>query len=125
LIIDSASGDVKLGAVEPTTAEVTTESGKVDLASYLKHLRDAVIRTATGDVTLRVGDLTHFDLQAESKSGMVKTLGGVTLALVAQDGRTTRLQHGQGGTDLRVSAPEGSVTVRPFDGSRLELLLKD
>jgi hypothetical protein len=125
LIIDSASGDVKLGAVEPTTAEVTTESGKVDLASYLKHLRDAVIRTATGDVTLRVGDLAHFDLQAESKSGMVKTLGGVTLALVAQDGRTTRLQHGQGGTDLRVSAPEGSVTVRPFDGSRLELLLKD
>ena len=69
--------------------------------------------------------MTHFDIEAKSESGTVKTLGGVTLTLMAQEGRTTRLRHGKGGTDLRVSAPEGSVTVRPFDGSRLDLLLKD
>jgi len=122
LVIESASGDVKLGAVEPTTVQVKTGSGKVDLASHMKTLRDAVIQTATGDVTLRLGPLTHFDLLAESKSGAVKTLG-MSLDVVAQEGLSTRLQHGQGGTDLRVAAPGGSVTVRPFEGSRLDLLV--
>jgi hypothetical protein len=124
LVIENASGDVKLGAVEPTTAKVTTGSGKVDLASYLKHLRDAVIRTATGDVTLRVGELTHFDLLAESKSGSVKTMG-MTLDVLGQEGAASRLQHGRGGSELRVSAPAGSVTVRPYDASRMDLLLEN
>jgi glucose-6-phosphate-specific signal transduction histidine kinase len=76
-------------------------------------------------VTLRVGELTHFDLLAESKSGQVKTLGGVTLDLVAQDGLSTQLKHGQGGPQLRVSALGGDVTVRPYDGTRLGLMLKN
>jgi hypothetical protein len=124
MTVESASGDVKLGAVEPTTARVRTGSGKVDLASHWKSLRDAVVQTASGDVTLRVGDLAHFDLLAETKSGAVKTMG-MALELLEQDGNTSRLRHGQGGKELRVSALAGSVTLRPYDGSRLDLFLRD
>jgi hypothetical protein len=125
LAIESGSGVVELGAVEPRSARVRTISGRVDLATYMRALRDAVIHSDSGDVVLRVGELTHFDLRAESKSGEVKTLGGVGLDLVAQDGLAQRLRHGQGGVDVQVSAPGGGVTVRPYDGSRLELLARD
>jgi len=125
LSVESASGDVHLGGMEPRRAEVKTGSGKVELATNMKTLRDAVIQSATGDVTLRVGELSHFDLHAETKSGEVKTLGGMTLDLVAQDGLTSQLKHGQGGPHLRISALGGDVTVRPYDGSRLDLLLKN
>ena len=124
LAIDSASGPVELGGVEPKSARVNTVSGLVDLATYMKALRDVVIHSDSGDVVLRVGDLTHFDLHAESKSGVVKTLGGVGLDLVAQEGLTQKLRHGQGGVDVRVEAPGGGVTVRPYEGSRLELLTR-
>jgi hypothetical protein len=124
MTVESASGDVKLGAVEPTTARVRTGSGKVDLASHLKSLRNAVVQTATGDVTLRVGGLAHFDLLVETKSGGVKMMG-LALDVLEQDGNTSRLRHGQGGNELRVSALAGSVTVRPYDASRLDLFLSD
>lgn len=123
LHIESTSGAVKLGAVEPKTAQVQTDSGTVDLATNLKTLRELRIETATGDVTLRVGALAHFDLTAETKSGEVKMLGGVTLDVTEQEGQVSRLQQGQGGPEVRVSALAGSVTVRPYEGSRLDLLV--
>ena len=52
----------------------------------------------------------------------VKTLG-MTLDVTEQEGQVSRLRQGQGGPDVRVSALEGSVTVRPYDGSRLDLLV--
>jgi hypothetical protein len=123
LTVESADGDVKLGGFEPTTADVRTGSGKIDLATHMKTMRSAVISTATGDVTLRVGELTHFDLLAESRSGEVKTLV-LTLDPVGREGDLTRLRHGQGGPELSVSALGGSVTVRPYDGSRLDFLVR-
>jgi len=125
LTVASATGDVEFGSVEPTTVEVKTGSGSVDLASNLQSLNEAVIESDTGDVTLRIGALTHFDLEAETKSGGVKALGGLSLDVQEQEGLSSRLQHGQGGPHLRISALGGSVTVRPFDGSRLNLLLRD
>ena len=124
LFATSASGDLKFGNLEPTTAEMTTGTGEVDLATHLKTLRGAVIRSDSGDVTLRVGQLAHFALEAETQSGKVKTLGGVELDLIDQQGLTTRLQQGQGGAELQVSAVAGNVIVRPYDGSRLDLLIR-
>ena len=122
LQIESTSGSISLGAVEPKTAQVQTDSGKVDLATNMKAVRELLIETTSGDVTLRVGPLAHFDLTAETKSGEVKMLG-MTLAVTGQEGQVSRLQQGRGGPDVRVSALEGTVTVRPYDGSRLDLLV--
>lgn len=124
LAIDSASGEVALGAVEPAVVEVETGSGTVDLASHLERMRRGVIRSASGDVTLRVGELAHFDLLAETKSGAVKMLGMSLEAFEPNDG-TARWRQGQGGAELRVSAPHGSLTVRPYGKSRLALIAGD
>jgi hypothetical protein len=123
LFATTASGDVKLGRAEPASAELTTGSGAVDLATHLNRLQDAVIRSESGDVTLRVGELTHFDLEAQTRSGEVKMLGGVELDLIDRQGSTVVLKHGGGGADVRVAAAGGNLTVRPYDGSRIELML--
>ncbi len=123
LSVESTDGDVHLTALEPSTADIRTDSGKVDVSTHLKSVTQASIQTVTGDVTLRVGELSHFDLMAETKTGTVKTMG-VTLDLVAQDGPSTHLQHGKGGVDLHVSAPGGAVTVRPYGASRFDLLTR-
>jgi len=123
LVIDGADGDVQLVAVEPTTASIATKSGSIDLSTYLRGARKASIRTETGDVTLRVGDLAHFDLDAETKSGEVNTLK-TELTLLGQAGKSAQLRRGKGGAKLDVVAPEGNLTVRPFEGSRLQLLVR-
>jgi hypothetical protein len=122
LQIESTSGSIRLAAVEPKTIQVRTDSGRVDLATNLKTAREFLVETETGDVTLRVGPLAHFDLTAETKSGEVKMLG-MTLDLTEQEGQVSQLRQGQGGPNLRVVAAQGSVTVRPYDGSRLDLLV--
>jgi DUF4097 and DUF4098 domain-containing protein YvlB len=121
LEVESVSGDVELRGVEPGRVAARTESGKIDLATQLSATREADIRSASGGVTLRVGELSHFDLLAETESGEVKTLG-LELAVVELDGRTSRLRHGAGGKNLRVNAP--SVVVRPYEGSKLDLLIR-
>jgi hypothetical protein len=118
LFVESVGGDVQLTGFEPERADVRTGSGQVDLATRLRRTREALIRSTSGDVTLRVGELTYFDLRAETKSGSVKTLG-LVLDQVGQDGGAAHLQRGRGGADLRVWATGGSVTVRPYDASRL------
>lgn len=121
-LVQAGSGNVKLTGVESETTEITSDSGKIDLSTQLRRAREAVFRSASGDVTLRVGKLAHFDLLAETKSGEVKQLG-VDLDVVDQSGKTVRLRQGKGGVDLQVTAPGGRCTVRPYEGSRLDILV--
>jgi DUF4097 and DUF4098 domain-containing protein YvlB len=121
---ESVSGEIALNGLEPRTVAVKAGSGRVDLATQLQNLRGAEIESESGDVTLRVGELTQFDLLVETDSGEVRTLG-LDLDLVEQAERTARFQRGKGGPDLRVSTIGGNLTVRPYEGSRLDLMLKD
>lgn len=124
LIVQSESGDIELQGAEPAELEIRTVSADVDLASYFRQLRQASIQSATGDVTLRVGELTHFDLAATTRSGEVKTLG-LSLEVLEADGNARRLRHGRGGPQIEAGASGGSVTVRPYDASRMSLLLRE
>jgi hypothetical protein len=124
LVVEGGDGDVHLEGVESKTAQIATTAGSIELATLLKGARGASIRTDTGDVTLRVGDLAHFDLAAETKSGTVKTLA-TELEVVGQEGRWARLRRGNGGAKLDVAAPQGNVTVRPYEGNRLQLLVRE
>ncbi len=124
LVVESSTGDVRVADCEPATARIETGSGKVDVSTHWTRLKDASIRTAGGDVTLRVGNLTHFDLLAQSRTGTVQALG-MSLDLVEREGLSTRLRQGQGGPAVLVEAPGGSITVRPYDASRLDLLVRE
>jgi hypothetical protein len=123
LAVESASGTVVLTGVEPVTAEVRTGTGNVDLSSYLTRTRKAVVRSDSGDVVLRLGEVIGFDLEAETRGGEVKAL---EMAMTALDrsGDVSRFRRGAGGPDLEVRAGAGSLTIRPYDVSRAGLLIR-
>lgn len=124
LDVDNVSGPIRLAGIEPQRFEIRAGTGAIDLATRLTRAEQARIHSDSGDVTLRVGPHTYFDLLARTKSGSVKTLG-LTLDPVEQGAEAVRYKHGRGGVQVEVSADNGSLTVRPFDASRLDILLGD
>jgi len=122
LSVESASGAIELADVVPRSTRVRTGSGDVDVALRLKTARSAVVHSDSGDVVLRLAGQIGFDLAAETKTGEVKTLG-MDLDVVEQSGTVSRLKRGGGGVDLEVRAAAGSLTVRPYDASRMQILM--
>ena len=122
--IDAVAGAITLTALEPRRARVATESADVDLALELKSLDDLSVESGTGDVVLRVRQQLGYDIRAESKSGELKALG-VELDVLERTATSSHLRHGAGGPVLQVAAAGGSVTVRPFEASRLDLVVGD
>jgi DUF4097 and DUF4098 domain-containing protein YvlB len=120
--VENVAGEVKFVDVFPRTADVTTESGNIDLALRLKSAERATVRSETGNVVLRLGEHINFGLAAESRSGEVKTVG-MELEVLEKDGRTVLLQKGKGGIDLRVAAAGGDVTVCTYDAVRMKDIL--
>jgi hypothetical protein len=112
LAVRTASGNVALEELDPTLFEVNTGSGDVDLASLLTRTREGAIHTESGDVTLRVGSMTPFDLQACAGSGAVKTRG-ISLELVEEGEDGAHFRRRSGGPALRVeTGGKGKVLVR-------------
>jgi hypothetical protein len=112
LVVKTGSGDVELAELEPALFEVSTASGDVDLASPLTRTREGSIRTDSGDVTLRVGRLTPFDLTAAAGSGAVKAQG-VSLELLEESEDGAHFRRRSGGPSLRVdTGAKGKVLVR-------------
>ena len=70
-------------------------------------------------MTLRVGELSNFDLVAERGAGSVKTVG-LDLDVVGQEGESSRLRHRAGGRDVRVNA--SSVVVRAHEEKKRDVL---
>jgi DUF4097 and DUF4098 domain-containing protein YvlB len=122
LSVENASGAIELGDLVPRSTRVRSGSGDVDLALRLKNARDAVVHSESGDVVLRLAGQIGFDLEAETKSGEVKALG-MELDVVERTGNVSRLRRGPGGVDLAVHAAGGNVTVRPYDASRMQILM--
>lgn len=123
LKIESASGSIVLSGIEPVRAEIRTSSGNVDYASYLRRTRRAVVRSDSGDVVLRLGEVIGFDLAAETPAKEMRALG-MEMTSVGRDGGVARYRRGAGGPDLEVAAAAGSLTVRPYGASRLDLLVR-
>ncbi len=119
--VTTGTGNVKLTGLEPRTAEIRTDQGAVDLAVRIAGMRKAVIDSAAGDVVLRVSHGLSFDLLARTPSGEVKTLG-MSLDAVDKEGNVSRLRHGGGGPSFDVTAGR-TLTVRPYDASRFDILV--
>jgi DUF4097 and DUF4098 domain-containing protein YvlB len=112
MVVKTASGNVELEELEPTLFEVSTGSGDVDLASLLTRTREGAIHTDSGDVTLRVGSMTPFDLRAAAGAEAVKTRG-VSLKLVEEGEDGAHFRRRSGGPALSVNTGgKGKVLVR-------------
>ncbi len=111
LTVDSGSGNVDLSEVEPGTFDLKTASGTVDVAGQLRSMRHGEIHSGSGDVTIRVGHLTSFDLLARTEKGSVK-FRDLALELVEEGEDGTHLRHRSGGRELKVTTDKGDVVVR-------------
>lgn len=111
LIIDGSAGNVDLEEMDTRKFKVAMVSGDVTLSPRLQRTREGSILSASGNVTLRVGNLAPFDLRVRSESGSVKTKG-IALEVSPEGLSSTRLSRGTGGADLRITTGSGEVLLR-------------
>ena len=113
LSIESGTGDVELQGIEPRVLDIRAPDGAVDIATRFKRTREASILSG-GDITLRVGEFTPFDLVTETGKSDLKARG-VKMEVVERDNDgPIHLRRGSGGVDVVVRAEKGSITVRPI-----------
>jgi DUF4097 and DUF4098 domain-containing protein YvlB len=112
LLARTASGEVRLEDVQSTVLDLETGTGSVNLASHLKLLRQAAIRSESGDVTLRVSPRASFDIRTETANGSTK-VKGFDLDLDEPSENGAHLVRGRKGSDLRIATVKGDVVVKP------------
>jgi hypothetical protein len=111
LHVDSGDGNVSLADFEPGSFELNTTSGSVDLATRLRRATGGSVHSETGNVTLRFGGLTSFELDASAPSGSVK-FKGLPLEVLREDEQGMLLKHRSGGRSVVVRTGNGDVLVR-------------
>ena len=84
-----------------------------ELATELKHTKKATIRSATGNVTVRLGTFASFQLEATSTNGAVKG-SGVNVEVDQFEKNTAKLARGNGGAILSVESQSGQIVIRPL-----------
>ena len=109
----TGSGKVLLEGLEPESMEISSDTGDVELATELKKTKDATIRSATGNVTVRLGTFASFQMEATSTEGAVKG-SGVNVDIDQFEKNTAKLARGNGGANLSVESQSGQIVIRPL-----------
>lgn len=114
LEVDSGAGSVHLEDVDSVSVNVASESGEVDISTLLTRTREASIRSATGNVTLRVNKSTPFELRALAESGSVKHRD-VSAKVIDEEKNSLHMIRGKsGGAALEINTGKGAVMIRPI-----------
>ena len=109
--VEADSGTIELAEVEVRRFNINTGSGNVDLGALLNRTLEASIQSVSGDVTLRLGSLAPFDLEAHTESGTVKAQH-ISFE-VEQDVKTAAIvRRGTGGANLEVTTTSGAVVLK-------------
>jgi DUF4097 and DUF4098 domain-containing protein YvlB len=112
LEIDSGAGGVRLENVDSVSVAVASESGEVDIATLLTRTREATIKAAAGNVTLRVNKTTPFELHALAESGSVKHRD-LRAEVVDEEKNSLHLIRGSGaGAAVEINTGKGAVMIR-------------
>lgn len=112
-IASTGSGDLKLIRFESQAVEISTNTGAVDVSTEMKKMREASVRSATGNVTLRLGSFAPFQMEANSPSGAVKG-SGTNVDVDQREKNAATLARGKGGTTWVVDSESGQIVVRPL-----------
>jgi len=111
LELASDSGNIELTNVEPVRFDVDLGSGWIDLATKLMKTKEANIRSRSGDVTLRVGRLSSFDILAVAGPKKVKARG-LSVEWMPEGEGEFRLVRGRQGAAMRIATQTGDVIVK-------------
>lgn len=108
--VESKDGDVTFQRAEATSIEVATAAGGVDVTSGLTGTKHAVLKSATGDVALRVGPGSHFDAELRSGKGEFE-VKGLELKEIAREPNTLKYRQGGGGAVLLLASDQGAAQL--------------
>lgn len=111
LHVDTDSGPIRLTEVEPRHVEIESDTAPVDLTTHLRTTRNASIRSGSGNITLRIGDVTPFELDGDTDSGSVKAKG-LKVDVLEESKNDAVIRRGKGGVALKVESDSGNVLVR-------------
>ncbi len=108
LVVDVGSGDIEVRGVRAGTVRLDSGSGSVD-AELAANVRDLVIDTGSGDVTLRLPKTFGADLEIDTGSGSIRT----GFPIVTQEFRRDALRGriGDGSARVRIDTGSGSVQL--------------
>jgi Toastrack DUF4097 len=109
---ESTSGDVRLLDAEVAKLVAEASSGDFEFDGRGSSLKDARIRTSSGDVRLRLPSDSAFDVDADQSSGDmdVRFTDGDE---VSRRDRVVGYRRGSGGAHIRVRTSSGDLTVSP------------
>jgi hypothetical protein len=113
LAASTGSGKVSLDGLDPESMEISSDTGDLDLATELKRTKQATIRSASGNVTVRLGTFASFQLEATSTEGSVKG-SGVNVEIDQFEKNAAKLARGSGGATLSVESESGQIVIRPL-----------
>ncbi|NIM01211.1 MAG: DUF4097 family beta strand repeat protein [Acidobacteria bacterium] len=109
----TGSGKLLLEGLEPESMTISSDAGDVELATELKRTKEGTIRSATGNVTVRLGTFASFTLEANSPDGAVKG-SGVNVEVDQFEKNAASLVRGNGGASLSVESQSGQILIRPL-----------
>jgi DUF4097 and DUF4098 domain-containing protein YvlB len=109
----TGSGKMLFERLEPEAMVIRSDTGDLELATELKHTKEATIRSASGNVTVRLGTFASFQLEASSTNGAVKG-SGVNVEIDQFEKNAAKLARGNGGANLSVESQSGQIVIRPL-----------
>lgn len=111
LVVESAEGAIQLDGAEAKSFKVVTGTGSVDVTSLLKGASRGELRSASGDVTLRVPEISRFEIDARSGKGSISAKGLSGLETLSSEKTTARYRYRGGGAAVRLESEKGGVTI--------------
>jgi lia operon protein LiaG len=108
LIVDVGSGDIHVRDVRASTIRLDSGSGSVD-AELAGTVRDLVIDTGSGDVTLRLPKTFGADVEIDTGSGSIRTGFPIVTQEFKRDALRGRI--GDGSARVRIDTGSGSVQL--------------
>jgi hypothetical protein len=110
--IETSSGDARLEDAAVEEIASTSSSGELILDSVGSGLRDASIRTSSGDVSLRLPASSSFEVDADQSSGDME-VAFPDGTLVRRRGTVVGYRRGSGGPRIRVETSSGDLRISP------------
>jgi hypothetical protein len=108
IVVDVGSGDIEVRGLSAATVRLDSGSGSVD-AELSGELRDLVVDTGSGDVTLRLPKDFGAELDVDTGSGSIRSAFAVTTRELQRD--ALRGTIGDGRARVKVDTGSGSVSL--------------
>jgi DUF4097 and DUF4098 domain-containing protein YvlB len=108
----TGEGDLFLSGLEAEKYELSTTSGNLTVLTNLDRVKEALLKTGSGDVLVRVGRNAPFRLEVATATGAIRA-EGESLKMTSPSKTEATVERGSGGVEIRVETGSGSVRVAP------------